>query len=558
MEPTDRKSQGDPLRGRDARFPQASPTSGSAAGREGLRTPSGPFLPHLPVPINEENPLAICVSTLWNDHVLDVNEALVALCGYSREEILGKSLEELGIWVNPNDFQRMAEELIAGSQLQSCKTLIHNKAGELRVVSIVAYIVEINNERCIFSKITRIMGIPPNGNNLFSEGVGFSSMLEDFPVGIWIMDAEGKILGKNKASDAIWAGNNPVGSGYEAYGEFKAWDAKTGEPYQPHQFAIVKTLESGQLVGPVELRIERFDGSEGFVLLSSIPILSSEGQVLGGLAFNFDITNLKLIERKLHKTNLELEKKVSVQLTDLDTYQRLGKIGSWQYELHTDKFQGSEELYRIFVMEKPAGQETSATFLDRVHREDRNAVNEVHARAVKNGLPFDLQFRILTDNGDLKWIRQLGQVVHNPDSEHIVLAGTVQDITVVKTAETKLRQQSDNFRSIFADSPDGLALLQSDGTIVTSNPSLQRILGYLDWELDGKEFKAFIPQPRGVIDQVLETLFETREKFNFHTETSVQRKDGQYRTIDMSFTRTGSVDGETDGIIYARLDDITE
>jgi PAS domain S-box-containing protein len=129
-----------------------------------------------------------------------------------------------------------------------------------------------------------------------------SAVIDLLPVGIWIVDATGKVTTKNTAADLIWAGDAPLSSGKEAYVEYVAWDVKTGKQLDANDYPLARTLQTGLSVAPVELRIRRFDGTEGIILMSTVPLRSPDGLLTGAVGINIDITERKQAEEVLRES----------------------------------------------------------------------------------------------------------------------------------------------------------------------------------------------------------------------------------------------------------------
>lgn len=117
---------------------------------------------------------------------------------------------------------------------------------------------------------------------------------------------------------------------------------------------------------------------------------------------------------------------------DLHRAQAVARIGSWTYELATDTTQLSAETCRIFDL--PEGTTGSrASYLSRVHAQDRSAVDDAWDKALK-GAAFDLEHRIVVDAA-IRWIRQKAELEFSADGAPLRAVGTTQDITERKAAE---------------------------------------------------------------------------------------------------------------------------
>ncbi|MFH0786393.1 MAG: HD domain-containing phosphohydrolase [Pseudomonadota bacterium] len=74
------------------------------------------------------------ISTLEDGRYIDVNDAFVTLSGFSREEALGKTAIELGIWVDPQDRDRGVEIIKKEGFLKNFESRARLKSGEIRTV----------------------------------------------------------------------------------------------------------------------------------------------------------------------------------------------------------------------------------------------------------------------------------------------------------------------------------------------------------------------------------------------------------------------------------------
>ena len=135
-----------------------------------------------------------------------------------------------------------------------------------------------------------------------SEGL-LRGVLENLPVGVWIVDKNGAVQHGNRASHQIWAGARYVGM--EQYGDYKAWHLDTGQPVRNEEWAAARTLKTGGSILEEELEIECFDGTHKIIVNSSAPILQN-GVIQGAIVVNQDITERKQAELQLEQRNQEL------------------------------------------------------------------------------------------------------------------------------------------------------------------------------------------------------------------------------------------------------------
>lgn len=121
-----------------------------------------------------------------------------------------------------------------------------------------------------------------------------SKVLEALPVGVWIMNQQGRIVHGNPAGQRIWAGARYVGP--EHFGEYKGWWLDTGRPIAAKEWAAARAIQKGETSIDEEIRIECFDGSSKIILNSAMPLFDAVGSINGAIIVNQDITARKQAE----------------------------------------------------------------------------------------------------------------------------------------------------------------------------------------------------------------------------------------------------------------------
>ncbi|MDB4887442.1 MAG: Blue-light-activated protein, partial [Gemmatimonadetes bacterium] len=113
--------------------------------------------------------------------------------------------------------------------------------------------------------------------------------LEAIPVGVWLADAGGQLTHSNPAAARLWGGAAPHAATVAEYGQYRGWSA-SGAPIAPDDWALARTLRTGETIANEVVQIERFDGLRGFVLNSAAPIHDAAGTLTGGVVISVDIT----------------------------------------------------------------------------------------------------------------------------------------------------------------------------------------------------------------------------------------------------------------------------
>jgi PAS domain S-box-containing protein len=272
---------------------------------------------------------------------------------------------------------------------------------------------------------------------LFESEARLSAILENLPVGIWIADSTGTVTSKNKAADLIWAGNAPLSSGPENYVEYVAWDAKTGKRLETEDYPLARTLSSSFPVAPVELRIRRFDGKEGYIMMSTALLRGQDGSVTGAVGINVDITERQQAEEALRENEERL--RLAAQA---------GRMFAFEWHPGTDAVSRSAEAGAILGLGGEAAiHDTGQGFLAKIFPEDRDTFVAMLRSLKPESDRYTANYRVVqADNGQVVWLEEIGQAVFDAEGNFQRLFGMTIDITERKLAEEALKASEERLR----------------------------------------------------------------------------------------------------------------
>lgn len=123
------------------------------------------------------------------------------------------------------------------------------------------------------------------------------AVLRLLPAGVFIADAQGRLLETNAAAEALWGGRPPLVEDISEYGAYAAWWPDTGRRLEAHEWGLARALRHGEAVLNQEVDIVAFDGARRTILNSATPLYGADGTLLGAVAVNVDITERKVAER---------------------------------------------------------------------------------------------------------------------------------------------------------------------------------------------------------------------------------------------------------------------
>ena len=91
----------------------------------------------------------IMITRAVDGEVIDINEAFTRLIGFSRDEAVGKTTIQIGLWKNSRDRLAVLSQLEAGGVVHNLETTLKMKSNDVRVGLLTMEIVEYDGERCI-------------------------------------------------------------------------------------------------------------------------------------------------------------------------------------------------------------------------------------------------------------------------------------------------------------------------------------------------------------------------------------------------------------------------
>ncbi len=420
-----------------------------------------------------------------NGVITYVSSVIERLIGYKPTEIIGRRFTE---FVHRDDLPVVAESLerAKSGQPNSQEYRFVTKSGETLwgwtssrpviadngVIGLQGILVNIT-ERKDAEKSLRLLED------------GFRNSLDNSPLGIHILTADGETLYSNKALLDIY--------GYSSIDELRATPVSqrhTVESYAKHRIRIERRRLGLPVPTTYEISIRRTDGE-----VRNLQVFRKE-VIWGGKAryqaIYQDITELKLVEKKLQEKEARLAEA-----------QEIGHLGSWEWDISTNEMEWSDEQYRVLGLAPQQSKPSYDTFLKCVHPEDKEFVEESIHEAISKIQPLNVTFNIVRPDGSQRFVHVVGRLITDRLNRPQRMIGTIHDITEHKEAEEELRALSQRLVGLQEQERQSIARELHD--------DIAQSLGFLKLILDGQTTTTIKPDLSQAVTIVDELITKVRD-----------------------------------------------
>lgn len=315
-----------------------------------------------------------------------------------------------------------------------------------------------------------------------------SDLIEKSPFGVYVLDDALKIVMASKAAHAAFAGIHPVigcalldalmiqwpeDMARDIYAKFEH-TLRTGEPYDAPAF--VNTRQDNE-------RVESYDWQLARTVLP-------DGR-FGVVCHFYDLSEREAQEAALRDATERLEM----------AYEASG-MAAWDLDMITGEAVWTDKMFTLLGVD-PGTPSTADTFYGAMHPDDREATSAALDAAVSGGTTFDIDFRIIRPDGEVRYLAGCGRVVDwQDDKTPARMIGVNFDVTERRQNARQLRASENRLRLVLDNSIAFTGLLDLEGTLIEANrPALdaagiarEDVLGRPFWEADWWNYDAEIAE----------------------------------------------------------------
>lgn len=256
---------------------------------------------------------------------------------------------------------------------------------------------------------------------LIKTSAHLSCLVNTIPDLVWMKDKEGTYLACNHAFEKFFGATE-----HEIIGktDYDFVDPTLADFFRKKDKEAIKKKD---IITNEEVIVYKDTGVTGLLETRKVPLYSSDGQVHGVLGIAKDITEQHKLQEQLKQSEMRLKEA-----------QKIAKIGSWELKFPELRLHVSDELYHLLKIVPSKREASFDHFLNIVHPDDRQNVEELYHSSLKNKTPYEAIHRIILNDGHIKYIHSRAKTFYDALGKPLHSIGTLQDITEQKQIEKKV------------------------------------------------------------------------------------------------------------------------
>ncbi|HYO51862.1 ATP-binding protein [Archangium sp.] len=266
------------------------------------------------------------------------------------------------------------------------------------------------------------------------QALELAAIIASVPDAILVASPEGRLVSTNPAGFRLLGFRGHSGLDDTPLSEhLQRYDLRhpNGRPMEQKEMPILRALR-GETFTDAEILFRRPDGRQLLLSSNGAPVRDASGQIILGEIVIRDVTRHRQEEKALRWSEESLAQA-----------QRIAHLGNWDWDLASNQFHGSDEVYRILGLAPQSRTLTYETLLAFVPPQERQGFEKAMEAARARLESFSLDNRILRPDGTERIVHQEVEVHQDAEGHPVRILGTVQDITEHKRVEDELARLLD-------------------------------------------------------------------------------------------------------------------
>jgi two-component system cell cycle sensor histidine kinase/response regulator CckA len=409
---------------------------------------------------------------------LDVNERACRDHGYTREEYLALTVEDVDPWVRRETWP-VVDRMLRRSGSQTVESTHLRKDGSEIPVEVVCTHVTLDREY-VLAVVRNISERKRAAEQLRESEERYRTIFQSAPDAVFLVKAEGAQAGRIVAANDRAAQLHGVELADLIGKSIIDLDAPEAAREAPER---LRRLAAGERL-TFEIEHVHRDGTRFPVEVTAEQIIV-DGQP-HVLAFDRDITERKQAEAQLRESQQRLALAVASS-----------NLGPWDWNLETGQVVFSAEWKRQLGYDDHEIGSEYKEWESRLHPDDRDVVlaplhNYLEGRAPE----YRAEFRLRHKSGEYRWIATKGTALRDSRGKAVRLIGCHIDVTERRQAEAAIRASEERLSAVVRHAPNvAIQWYDESGRVILWNEASETVFGFPAAEAVGRTLDQLIHTP---------------------------------------------------------------
>lgn len=298
----------------------------------------------------------------------------------------------------------------------------------------------------------------------------WDSVLERMPIGVYVCDAEGRLVQYNRQAVHMWGRRPAAGDTHERFcGAYRLFSG--GREIRHDQTPMAAVLQTGTPVHGAEVMLERPDGSRIWATVNIDPIYDSDGRLIGAINCFHDITRQKQTEERLREQERRLEA----------TYER-ATIGIAEIDAEGKRVRMNEAACRIAggTREELIGTTIFSAQERAENPQDWDQFQSLVAGEIDQYSTERLHTKKI---GEQVWVAATCSAVRDEDGRFLYAVRVIDDVTQSKVLSDALVESEARLAATYEQATIGISEADAEGNLLRVNEASCLLTGFTREEL---------------------------------------------------------------------------
>ena len=410
----------------------------------------------------QASPVILAITRVKDNLLLEVNDTFVSLMGRRRDEVIGRTPLEIGLWADPDDRKRLLQRLVVEGGVRNEECRFRTKNGDILICLTSMDIIELDGERCYLVVLADITERKRAEERLLNIEKELNEVINGSPIPTYVIDRNHNVTHWNEVLEKITGikAKDVRGGPYpsdDLYGKTRpcladlVLDGKTEEIDRLYAGKFRKSQVLDNTFEATDFFPTLKDGGKWLTFTASL-LKDAKGYVIGAIETLEDITERKRAEERLLNAKMELHEVINGSPIPTFVIDRNHLLTQWNEAIEkitgmrATEVLGTRYPWRVFYdHERPC---LADLLLDNEPEEiDRLYVGKYRkSEALENTIEATDFFPAVGKNG--KWLAFTASLLKDAQGNVIGAIETLEDVTNRVCAEKELQQYQDHLEEL--------------------------------------------------------------------------------------------------------------